>query len=178
MTRSGRAGLRLYERCSPEALGSSVIRIHHVGSTSIPGLTAKPIIDLDLEIPDYSHLPSVETKLARLGYSNAGDQGIPDRLAFTREGDRVPYSDPPRKWIEHHLYVCPSFGVELHRHLQFRGFLLAHPEAREEYVRIKRQIEAESNDDRKRYATIKEERARAFVEGILAKASQGRSQCN
>ena len=156
-----------------QALGSSARMIHHVGSTSVPGLTAKPILDIDVEIPDYSHLPSVETRLAALGYGNSGDQGIPDRLAFKREGDAVPYGDPPRTWIEHHLYVCPSFSVELRRHLEFRDYLVAHPEAQEEYVRIKLQIEAESNGDRRRYATIKEERARAFVEGILTRVTNG-----
>ncbi len=88
-------------------------KIHHVGSTSITGMIAKPIIDIDIEIPDYSFLETIDSDLHRIGYLNNGDQGIKDRIAFKRIDDVVPYCSPKRKWINHHLYVCPSFSEEL-----------------------------------------------------------------
>ena len=145
------------------------IIIHHVGSTSITGMTAKPIIDIDIEIPDYSFLEAIESDLNRIGYINNGDQGIKDRLAFKRIDDEVPYSLPRRKWITHHLYICPSFSEELKKHLIFRDSLETYDSYKEEYARIKREIEIESNDDRKIYATIKETRAKSFVESVISR---------
>jgi GrpB-like predicted nucleotidyltransferase (UPF0157 family) len=144
--------------------------MHHVGSTAIPGMIAKPIIDMDLVIPNYEVLPQISSELERLGYTNNGDQGIADRLAFKPRDDEVPYCFPRRKWGLHHLYICPAFSQELDRHLVFRDYLRLHQEARDAYSRIKKQIEAESNDDKKAYALAKETRARAFVKGILKKA--------
>lgn len=154
-----------------QALGISEARIHHVGSTSIPGLISKPILDIDLEIPDYGEFPKVSSSLSTLGYTDNGDQGIKDRIAFKRKDDTVPFCAPTREWINHHLYVCPSDSQELLRHIRFRDGLLRDPVARMEYARIKKEIEAESDGDRKKYALIKETRARAFVEGVLMKAT-------
>jgi GrpB-like predicted nucleotidyltransferase (UPF0157 family) len=146
------------------------IKIHHVGSTSIPELIAKPIIDIDIEIPNYDDFQILCFDLDRLGYTNNGDQGIKDRIAFKQRDDEVPYCVPKRKWINHHLYVCPSFSEELHRHIVFRDYLKANIKARTEYARIKIEVEKESYDDRKIYASIKEIRAKAFVEMILKNA--------
>ncbi len=144
-------------------------QIHHFGSTSITGMIAKPIIDIDIEIPDYLFLDIIDSDLHRIGYINNGDQGIKDRIAFKRFDDEVPYCLPKRKWINHHLYVCPSFSEELKRHIIFRDSLENNESYKEEYARIKKEIEIESNDDRKVYATIKETRARSFVEAVISR---------
>lgn len=149
------------------ALGNSVRAIHHVGSTAVHGLVAKPILDIDIEIDCYEALPEVDLRLQRLGYENHGDRGIPDRIAFGRRDSAVPWCTPPRAWMEHHLYVCPSFSRELKRHIAFRDRLLGSLELREEYARLKREIEAESHGDRTVYAGIKERHARTFIERAL-----------
>ena len=110
-------------------LGGLVIRIEHVGSTSVEGLPAKPIIDIDAVISDRSVLPDVITALGKLGYSHEGDLGIPGREAFKDAG-----KEHLRK---HHLYVCAEDSAELKRHLGFRDYLRAHPDAAAEYGRIK-----------------------------------------
>ena len=150
------------------ALGVPHASLHHVGSTSVPGLIAKPIIDMDLEIPDYNAFPGISAGLQKLGYVDAGDKGIPDRISFDRPDAMVPYCSPRRGWIHHHLYVCPAFSKELQRHLAFRNILMKDPKARDEYARLKRALESEARGDRQTYVDMKEERARPFIDGLLS----------
>ena len=109
------------------ALGERALSIEHVGSTAVPGLAAKPIIDIDVVIASDDQLPAVIQALALLGYVHQGDLGIPQREAFNRQGDDVPRGGLGGTWPEHHLYVCPQDSRELRRHLAFRDFLRAHP---------------------------------------------------
>ena len=106
-----------------------VLRIEHVGSTSVEDLSAKPIIDIDVVIQNKEKLPEVIAALQKLGYSHEGDQGIPGREAFKYEG-----KEHLRK---HHLYVCAQDSEELRRHIAFRDYLRSHPDAVAEYSRIK-----------------------------------------
>lgn len=112
-----------------DTLGGLALRIEHVGSTSVRGLSAKPIIDIDVVIADRSALEDVIALLGKLGYRYEGDKGIPDREAFSYEGEE----ELPR----HHLYVCPRGSAELRRHTAFRDYLRSHPDAVREYSRIK-----------------------------------------
>jgi|GEM_PF-213892 len=112
-----------------EALGELAMRIEHVGSTAVPGLSAKPIIDIDVVIKDRSELADVVTALGKIGYDHAGDLGIPGREAFGYEGKT--------HLQKHHLYVCAASCAELKRHTAFRDYLMTHPEAVREYSRIK-----------------------------------------
>ena len=111
------------------ALGDLIIGIQHVGSTSVEGLSAKPCIDLDVIIKDYTVFDLVVQKLADIGYVHEGDLGIKDREAFR-------YTDKPHLY-KHHLYVCPQYSRELHRHITFRDFLRSNPEALKAYAKVK-----------------------------------------
>ncbi|MBR6554595.1 MAG: GrpB family protein [Clostridia bacterium] len=111
------------------ALGSLALRIEHVGSTAVEGLSAKPCIDIDVVIQDYGVFDAVVAKLAEIGYQHEGDLGIRDREAFC-------YANKPHLQ-KHHLYVCPLQSAELHRHLTFRDFLRTHPEAVRQYGAVK-----------------------------------------
>ena len=110
-------------------IGDLIIGIEHVGSTSVEGLSAKPIIDIDVVIKDYSVFATVVQKLETIGYIHEGDLGIKDREAFK-------YTDKPHLMM-HHLYVCPQYSEELHRHITFRDFLRSNPEAVRKYSLIK-----------------------------------------
>ena len=112
-----------------KALGSLALRIEHVGSTSVQGLAAKPIIDIDVVIKDYSVFDAVVTALEGIGYHHEGDLGIAAREAFRYDGKG--------HLQKHHLYVCPQDSAELKRHIAFRDYLRADPEAVREYSRIK-----------------------------------------
>lgn len=114
-----------------KSLGDLALSIEHVGSTSVYGLWAKPIIDLDVVISDYSVLPQVIEKLKEIGYEYEGNLGIEGREAFSYEGE-------PELML-HHLYVCPKDSPELKRHITFRDYLRTHPDVAEEYSRVKRE---------------------------------------
>ena len=94
-------------------VGHSLLSVEHVGSTSVPGLAAKPIVDLDVVIESNTVLPEMIQPLARLGYIHRGDLGIPGREAFDREDHDVPRDGTGRTWPDHHLYVCGKDSVEL-----------------------------------------------------------------
>lgn len=112
-----------------EALGQLALRIEHVGSTSVQGLSAKPIIDIDVVIKDQSVLADVISALGKIGYRYEGDLGITGREAFDYNGKE--------HLKTHHLYVCPADSPELKRHIAFRDYLRAHPDAVREYSLIK-----------------------------------------
>ena len=148
------------------------VAIEHVGSTSVPGLAAKAIIDMDLIYTNTAHFLPIKKHLEGLGYLHKGDLGIPQRDAFKRNKNAISDSNP-LDIIPHHLYVCPSDSLELSRHIAFRNYLRKNEKARAAYEQIKIDIAREANQDRKVYAKIKEKAARVFVEEILEKARQG-----
>lgn len=108
-----------------DAIGDLIIGIEHIGSTSVEGLSAKPCIDLDVIIQDYTVFDAVVRRLETIGYIHEGNLGIKDREAFK-------YTDKPHL-LKHHLYVCPQHSGELHRHITFRDFLRSNPEAVKKY---------------------------------------------
>ncbi len=110
-------------------LNGHIISIEHIGSTSVEGLAAKPVIDIDIIIKDYNSFEIIKTKLASIGYSYEGDLGIKDRQAFK-------YEDKPNL-IKHHLYVCPEYSEELKRHIAFRDYLRVHKKDRDWYGEVK-----------------------------------------
>ena len=112
-----------------EAIGDLIIGIEHVGSTSVEGMSAKPCIDIDVIIEDYSAFAEVVDGLKTIGYIHEGNLGINDREAFKYSG---------KEHLQmHHLYVCPQYSEELHRHITFRDFLRSNPEAVKKYSLIK-----------------------------------------
>ena len=112
-----------------EAIGSLILGIEHIGSTSVEGMSAKPCIDIDVIIEDYSAFAAVVDGLKTIGYIHEGDLGIKDREAFKYWG---------KEHLQmHHLYVCPKRSQELHRHITFRDFLRSNPEAVKKYSLIK-----------------------------------------
>lgn len=111
------------------AIGDLILGIEHVGSTSVEGMSAKPCIDIDVIIKDYSVFDKVIGKLESIGYTHEGDLGIKDREAFK-------YTNKPHL-MKHHLYVCPQFSEELHRHITFRNFLRDNTDAVKKYSQVK-----------------------------------------
>ena len=129
------------------ALGDLILGIEHVGSTSVEGMSAKPCIDIDVIIKDYSVFETVVDKLNTLGYIHEGDLGIEDREAFD-------YSDKANL-MKHHLYVCPEYSKELHRHITFRDFLKSNPKAVEKYSKVKETAAELFPDDIDKYIQYK-----------------------
>jgi GrpB-like predicted nucleotidyltransferase (UPF0157 family) len=110
-------------------LDGYIVSIEHVGSTSVEGLAAKPVIDIDIIIKDYNSFEIVKTKLFSIGYLHEGDLGIKDRQVFK-------YEDKSNL-MKHHLYVCPEYSEELIRHIAFRDYLRVHQKDRDWYGEVK-----------------------------------------
>ena len=140
-------------------LGPLALAIEHVGSTAVPGLAAKSIIDLDVVIADRADLPIVIERLRLLGYLHEGDLGVPGREAFTG----------PAGTAAHHLYVCGIDTPALDRHLAFRDALRADPVLAAAYGDLKRTLAARLGGDRSAYTEAKS----AFIEQVLAAQPQG-----
>jgi GrpB-like predicted nucleotidyltransferase (UPF0157 family) len=149
-----------------ETVGDLALSIEHVGSTSIPRMSAKPIIDLDVVIRSYDELPVMVARLSSLGYVHQGDLGIKGREAFKREGEDVPRTGTGKVWPKHHLYVCPQGSEGLSRHLAFRDYLRAHPEELAEYEAVKRRLAEENPHDWEAYTDGKTD----YIVGILRRA--------
>lgn len=138
-------------------LGGLALTIEHVGSTAVPGLDAKPIIDVDVLLRSPDGLSSTIAALASIGYQHRGDLGIPGREAF-----RAPAGDS-----RHHLYACPN-DAEYQRHIAFRDHLRAHSREADAYAVLKRKLAAKFGEDREAYNNAKRE----FVESILRKSAK------
>ncbi|MEM1357448.1 MAG: GrpB family protein [Bacteroidota bacterium] len=152
----------------PALLGENTY-LEHVGSTAVPGMMAKPIIDIDLVFQYPAEFGEIKKALHSLGYRHRGDQGIPSREVFKRTpGQAHPILD----CIHHHLYVCQADSRELHRHLLFRDHLRQNPEARHTYIQLKCQLALQAEGLRRKYAALKEQKARNFIEECLAKATE------
>lgn len=114
-----------------EGLCGAVISIEHVGSTSVEGLSAKLIIDIDVVIENMNCFQRVCDRLEAIGYKYEGNFGIEGREAFRYEGKE--------HLRHHHLYVCPKNSKELKRRIAFRDYLRKNKAAAEEYGRIKQE---------------------------------------
>jgi GrpB-like predicted nucleotidyltransferase (UPF0157 family) len=141
------------------ALGDLAVIVEHVGSTAVPGLAAKPIIDMDVVVPAVSDIPEAIRRLATLGYVHRGDLGIAGREAF------ISPAGTPR----HHLYVCALDSEELRRHRLFRDYLLTLPDAARAYGALKKAAAQRFGEDRVAYTEAKTR----FVEAVLQRASSG-----
>ena len=128
-------------------IGDLILGIEHIGSTSVEGLSAKPCIDIDVIIKDYSVFDEIIRKLGGIGYIHEGNLGIKDREAFK-------YSDKPHLMV-HHLYVCSQYSEELRRHITFRDFLRSNPEAVRKYSLVKEKAAELFPDEIDKYIAYK-----------------------
>lgn len=114
------------------------LRIEHVGSTSVPGLAAKPIIDIDIVVKHKGDITSLIGKLEELGYIHQGDMGIEGREAFKRSLEETPLMyEHHSKWFSHHLYVCLEDSLAFKNHMALKNYLMAHEDAVKEYSELK-----------------------------------------
>jgi GrpB-like predicted nucleotidyltransferase (UPF0157 family) len=149
------------------ALGDLARAIHHVGSTAIPGMPAKPVLDIDIELAPDVPVAAASQALARLGYEYQGDLGVKDRYAYRRVSPPVPFSQGRAVWPVHHLYVCPHGSAELARHLLFRDRLRACPALRQEYTELKYEALRRANGVWQLYVDEKAHLAEAFFPKVL-----------
>jgi GrpB-like predicted nucleotidyltransferase (UPF0157 family) len=140
--------------------------IEHIGSTSVPNLDSKPIIDIDIIYPKDLNFEKLKSELLRIGYFHNGNQGIENREVFKR---RSGTSNEMLDKIVHHLYVCPVNSKALERHILFRNFLRRNEWALMKYQQMKYELAEQANQDRKKYAELKEKKVNDFIDLIIEK---------
>jgi GrpB-like predicted nucleotidyltransferase (UPF0157 family) len=141
------------ERELREKVGSLVLSIEHIGSTAVPGLAAKPIIDIDVAIASADKFSAVKERLEQFGYIHRGPCGVPDREAF-----RCVIDLPG-----HHLYVCETDACSIREQLRFRNALRRNPELVAEYAELKRALADRYRHDRNAYTEAKT----GFIRSVL-----------
>ncbi len=142
-----------------EALGPNVVAIHHIGSTAIPGLPAKPIIDVLVEVSRIADIASREPAMVARDYEAKREYGLPGRRYF-RKSDR-------RGVRTHHVHCYEASSPEVARHLAFRDFVREHPDTAREYAELKQTLASAHPDDSRAYAAGKA----AFIQRIDVRAS-------
>ena len=143
-------------------LGPLALRIDHVGSTAVPGLGAKPVIDIQVSVASLQPRGAYDELLARIGYTHV----------WVGEFDAVyPFYQRPEEWpTTHHLHLCRLGSREELTHLAFRDYLRTHADMAAEYEALKRKLAAElegtSFEARERYSLAKT----PFISAAVARA--------
>jgi len=141
------------------AFGGLAKDIQHVGSTAVPGLAAKPIIDILLALEDLTETSAYLVRLEELGYANVPHNEDAERRFFLKGMPRT-----------HHVHVVRFGGWTYWKHLLFRDYLLDHPSTVKEYELLKRTLAERFRDDRSSYTEDKSE----FIESVIAQAVKER----
>jgi GrpB-like predicted nucleotidyltransferase (UPF0157 family) len=143
------------------ALADSAVAVEHIGSTAVPGLPAKPIIDIDVVVSSDDEVSGAVERLASLGYEHEGDLGVAGREAF-----RWPAGER-----RHHVYVVVEGSHAHRRHVLLRDYLRTHPDEAATYGELKREFARRHGSDRTAYTDAKS----AFIERALASAERALS---
>jgi GrpB-like predicted nucleotidyltransferase (UPF0157 family) len=145
------------------ALGENVVAVHHVGSTAIPNIYAKPVVDLLVEVGDIDEVDGRSSAMESLGYEVMGEYGIPGRRYFrkdTREGIRT-----------HHIHAFEAGSAEAVRHLAFRDYMIAHPAEAQRYSELKRKLAKEHPENIDGYMDGKD----GFIKEVDRRAARWRA---
>ena len=142
------------------ALGNNVVAIHHIGSTAIPKIYAKAIIDLLVAVKDITEVDNQTSAMVSLGYEAMGEYGIPGRRYFRKnnqEGLRT-----------HHIHAFEAGSAEVERHLAFRDYMIAHTADAERYSELKRKLAEEHPNSLDEYMDGKD----GFIKEMDRKAAE------
>jgi GrpB-like predicted nucleotidyltransferase (UPF0157 family) len=145
------------------ALGENVVAVHHIGSTAIPDIYAKPVIDMLVEVRDIAEVDGRSPMMESLGYEVMGEYGIPGRRYFRkddREGVRT-----------HHVHAFEAGSAEAERHLAFRDYMIAHPGDAQRYGELKMKLAEEHPQSMDAYMDGKD----AFIKEMDRRAARWRA---
>jgi GrpB-like predicted nucleotidyltransferase (UPF0157 family) len=145
------------------ALGENVVAIHHIGSTAIPDIYAKPVLDLLVEVRDITEVDGQSPAMESRGYEVMGEYGIPGRRYFRKdnqEGVRT-----------HNIHAFETGSAEVERHLAFRDFMIAHPGDAQRYSELKRRLAEEYPQSIDRYMDGKD----GFIKEMDRRAARWRT---
>jgi len=136
----------LSEECRIQsALDGVALHVHHIGSTAIPGIAAKPVIDIVLEVSSINELENTDQDLVGLGYESLGEHGLSGRR-FYQKGDNQ---------RTHHIHAYESGHPDIFRHLVFRDYLRTHKDKAAHYERVKIEAARKFRESPEDYAEAK-----------------------
>jgi GrpB-like predicted nucleotidyltransferase (UPF0157 family) len=135
-----------------KAIGADILSVDHIGSTSIPGLCAKPIIDILIGLKDFGDGFRCVSALEKLGYTFRGEHGIPGRHYFRKGSPRT-----------HHLHMYTRGTPDWQHHILFRDYLRAHAAQRDSYAELKTALAKQYPENREKYLDGKA----AFIQNII-----------
>lgn len=142
------------EELLKQVLKDKIIEIYHIGSTSIPGLKAKPIIDILMVINSLDEIDEIEKLLSCYDYHNHGPAGIGDRFFFDKGPDEA-------KSI--YIHITTKYSDTYYNQLYFKKYLIEHPEYISKYCTLKEELAQKYADDRKSYTASKDE----FIKEVI-----------
>jgi GrpB-like predicted nucleotidyltransferase (UPF0157 family) len=116
-----------------EIFGQEAAAIHHIGSTSVPGLPAKPIIDILVEVRSIERVDDFNPQMRQAGYDPRGEHGLPGRRYFVKGSPHL---------HTHHVHIYQQGHPDIPRHLNFRDYLIAYPVEAKRYGRLKQALAA------------------------------------
>ncbi|MDM5292876.1 GrpB family protein [Peribacillus simplex] len=147
-----------------DIFGHEMMNLYHIGSTAIPAIHAKPVIDILAAVKDVECVADFNKEMERIGYDARGENGIAGRRFFLKGGDER----------THHIHMFQKGHAEISRHLAFRDYMLAHPYEAQKYSQLKQHLAAEFPDDIKGYVNGKND----FMKVVDERAKQWAASLN
>ena len=138
-----------------KAIGDYIEDIQHVGSTSIPGMSAKPILDIAIAVKDFEEARICIEPLSKMGYAFKGEKGIPRRHYFLKGEPCI-----------HHIHLLEKTSEEWEKLILFRDHLRSNQNTAEDYKKLKIDLSEKHREDRKSYQAAKSD----FVEAVIRKS--------
>lgn len=134
-----------------------VLEVSHGGSTSVPGMAAKPIIDMFAVVPNLINAEQLRKPLESLGYHYRGEEGVPGRILYAKGAGEI---------RTHHLNLVEKTNDQWRNHISLREYYIRHPDVAQEYVQLKEKLAQMFPDDRSAYGKGKKD----FVRSVLERA--------
>ncbi|MCT4792445.1 MULTISPECIES: GrpB family protein [Exiguobacterium] len=142
--------------------GDRLLAVHHIGSTSVPGLSAKPILDILPVVDSLDGIEAFDAAMEQIGYEAKGEFGMPGRRYYRKGGDNR----------THHIHLYVDGNPEIMRHVVFRDYLRQHPEEVEAYSTIKERLAHQYPEDISAYIAGKDSFVKTMEQRALAWWSQ------
>lgn len=147
------------EKLLKEVLGDRIIEIHHIGSTSIEGLKAKPVIDILVVIDRLDEITEIEEILKPYDYENRGQQGVSDRYFFAKG---------PEDARSHYIHFVEPNSKTYYNQIYFKKYLIEHPKYIKKYCDLKQELAEKYVDERPKYTAGKNE----FITSVINLAKE------
>ncbi len=144
-------------------LGEELVYIEHIGSTSIPNMAAKPVIDILISVKDINHIDTFNKQFEELGYTPKGEFGITGRRFFIKDING---------FRSYHVHIFQTGNFELKKHINFRDYMRSHPKMALEYANLKKGLAKKYTDDINSYSMGKD----SFIKKIDKLAEKWRNQ--